>query len=80
MQRKGSILSTKQKLNKISLNQESNFQLAPQMTGRETLKNENKMMEIPDGVTDDDLLYGSESRAGLAVPFNLNYPKANIIK
>lgn len=78
MQRKGSILSTKQKLNKISMNQESNFQLAPQ--GRETLKNENKMMEIPDGVTDDDLLYGSESWAGLAVPFNPNYPKANIIR
>ena len=38
------------------------------------------MMEIPDGVTDDDLLYGSESRAGLAVPFNPNYPKANIIR
>jgi hypothetical protein len=38
------------------------------------------MMEIPDGVTDDDLLYGSESRTGLAVPFNPNYPKAKIIR
>ena len=62
------------------MNQESNFQLAPKITDGGALKYENQMVEIPDGVTDDDLLYGSESRAGLAVPFNPNYPKANIIR
>ena len=54
------------------MNQESNFQLAPKISDGGALKYENQMMEIPDGVTDDDLLYGSESRAGLAVPFNPN--------